>query len=63
MEYGIYISSIICGHLRVIRLCKETPSAGGRLFEMGDEELLRFAHKNQGSFSSSRLDSLQLMIN
>ena len=43
----------------IIRLCKETPSVGGRLFEMGDEELLRFAHKHQGAFSSS-LHSLQL---
>ncbi|KAH9062165.1 hypothetical protein EDB87DRAFT_1682171 [Lactarius vividus] len=28
-------------------LCTETPTAGGRVFERGDEELLLFAHKNQ----------------
>lgn len=61
MEYGIIISFVIYGHLfSVIRLCKETPTAGGRLFEMGDEELLRFAHLNQGAFLSSLLNSLRL---
>ncbi|KAH9168560.1 hypothetical protein EDB89DRAFT_2245147 [Lactarius sanguifluus] len=31
----------------VIRLCTETPTAGGRVFETGDEKLLQFAHKDQ----------------
>ncbi|KAH9076954.1 hypothetical protein EDB83DRAFT_2671669 [Lactarius deliciosus] len=28
-------------------LCTETPTAGGRVFEKGDEELLQFAHEKQ----------------
>ncbi|KAH9045199.1 hypothetical protein EDB85DRAFT_2270248 [Lactarius pseudohatsudake] len=28
-------------------LCTETPTAGGRVFEKGDEELLQFAHQKQ----------------
>ncbi|KAI9463259.1 hypothetical protein BJY52DRAFT_74397 [Lactarius psammicola] len=28
-------------------LCTETPTAGGRIFETGDEKLLQFAYKNQ----------------
>ncbi|KAH9058916.1 hypothetical protein EDB83DRAFT_1011096 [Lactarius deliciosus] len=28
-------------------LCTETPTAGGRVFETGDEKLLQFAHRNQ----------------
>ncbi|KAI9432389.1 hypothetical protein H4582DRAFT_2131814 [Lactarius indigo] len=28
-------------------LCTETPTAGGRVFETGDEKLLQFAHKDQ----------------
>ncbi|PPQ80109.1 hypothetical protein CVT25_001477 [Psilocybe cyanescens] len=28
-------------------LCTETPTAGGRIFEAGDERLLKLAHKNQ----------------
>ena len=39
----------------VIRLCTVTPTAGGRVFETGDEKLLQFAHKNQGAFLSSRV--------
>jgi hypothetical protein len=37
----------------VIRLCTETPTAGGRVFETGDEKLLQFAHKYQGTFLTS----------
>ncbi len=33
--------------LIVIRLCTETPTAGGRIFEKGDENLLELAHKVQ----------------
>ena len=41
--------------LTVIRLCTETPTAGGRIFETGDEMLLQFAHENKGAFSISVL--------
>ena len=34
----------------IIRLCVETPTAGGRLFETGDEELVKFAQKIQRAF-------------
>jgi len=33
--------------LIVIRLCTETPTAGGRVFETGDEQLLKYAHEIQ----------------
>jgi hypothetical protein len=29
----------------VVRLCTETPTAGGRVFEAGDEKLLQLVHK------------------
>ena len=29
----------------VVRLCVETPIAGGRVFETGDEALLKFVQK------------------
>jgi hypothetical protein len=35
--------------LTVFRLCMETPTAGGRVFEMGDEMLLKFANKIEGA--------------
>jgi hypothetical protein len=38
----------------IIRLCTETPTAGGRVFETGDEKLLQFAHKYLGTFSTAR---------
>ena len=38
----------------VIRLCVETPTAGGRVFETGDEELLKFVQKISSAFSISR---------
>lgn len=34
----------------VSRLCTETPTAGGRIFETGDENLLRLAHETQSAF-------------
>ena len=37
----------------VIRLCVETPTAGGRVFETGDEELLKFVQKLSSAFSIS----------
>ena len=45
--YG-YLSS-----LTFIRLCTETPPAGGRVFEKGDELLVEFAHKIQGTYRPS----------
>ena len=38
----------------VIRLCTETPTAGGRVFEAGDEKLLRLVHEpgTQSTLSS-----------
>lgn len=33
----------------IIRLCVETPTAGGRVFEKGDEYLLKFAHEIQST--------------
>ena len=38
----------------VIRFCVETPTAGGRLFETGDEEMLKFAQKIQRAFFDPR---------
>ncbi len=38
--------------LIVIRLCVETPTAGGRVFEKGDEYLLKFAHEIQSTLST-----------
>jgi hypothetical protein len=32
------------------RLCTETPRAGGRIFEAGDENLLRLAYRTQSTF-------------
>ena len=37
----------------VIRLCVETPTAGGRVFETGDEELLKFVQKISSAFHIS----------
>ncbi|KAH9172534.1 hypothetical protein EDB89DRAFT_888122 [Lactarius sanguifluus] len=33
--------------IHVVWLCTETPTAGGRVFESGDEKLLQFVHNNQ----------------
>ncbi|KAH9015929.1 hypothetical protein EDB85DRAFT_1898472 [Lactarius pseudohatsudake] len=45
-------------------LCTETPTAGGRVFETGDEKLLQFAHKDQGrkrlSERTSNMDPTRL---
>jgi hypothetical protein len=37
--------------LTTIRLCTETPPAGGRVFEKGDELLVALAHEIKGMFS------------
>ena len=43
----------------IIRLCVETPTAGGRVFETGDEELLKFVQKISSAFQISRFITLQ----
>ena len=42
-----------------IRLCVETPTAGGRIFEIGDEELLKFVQKISSAFQISRSITLR----
>ncbi len=46
-------SNLLMSFLTVIRLCTETPTAGGRLFETGDEKLLQYAHEKEGAFPKS----------
>jgi hypothetical protein len=41
-----------CAELTAIRLCTETPTAGGQPFEKGDEKLLKLASEAQSMFSS-----------
>ena len=36
--------------LTASRLCTETPTAGGRVFETGDERLLQLAHQTESAF-------------
>jgi hypothetical protein len=36
--------------LTASRLCTETPTAGGRVFETGDERLLQLAHHTESAF-------------
>ncbi|KAH9054722.1 hypothetical protein EDB87DRAFT_1646032, partial [Lactarius vividus] len=43
----VYLSCTPRVHLTIIRLCTETPPAGGRVFEKGDELLVQFAHDNK----------------
>jgi hypothetical protein len=38
--------------LTAIRLCIETPRAGRRVFETGDEKLLQLAYQTQSTFSN-----------
>ena len=50
MAYGAYLHlETIVISLIIIRLCVETPTAGGRVFEKGDEYLLKFAHDIQSA--------------
>lgn len=49
-EHPITIGESPSGKLIVTRLCTETPTAGGRVFETGDEELLRLAYKTKSAF-------------
>ena len=63
MDYGMSISSVSAdASSTVIRLCTETPTAGGRVFETGDEKLLQFAHKNQGTFPTSSCYSFNRLV-
>jgi hypothetical protein len=64
------INSTLCGkdfswrrlwaELTTIRLCTETPTAGGRIFETGDENLLRLAH-DTGSALVATISAIPLM--
>src|SRR6266702_3518474 len=46
-----YFSCIFTGtSLTTIRLCTETPPARGRVFKKGNELLVDFAYKHQGTF-------------
>jgi len=41
--------------LTASRLCTETPTAGGRVFETGDERLLQLAHQTESAFLTTTL--------
>jgi hypothetical protein len=41
------------------RLCTETPRSGGRIFETGDEDLLRLAHETQSGFFTTTKDMIE----
>ena len=43
------------GSLHNIRLCIETPTTGGCVFEIGDKMLLKFTHMNRSAFWASYL--------
>ena len=51
----IYLLGLGAPSETVIRLCLETPTAEGRVFETGDEALLKFVHKISSAFLISRL--------
>lgn len=55
MVCGTYFLLDSASSFTVIRLCTETPTAGGRIFEKGDEYLLELAYKTQSAFSESFL--------
>ena len=44
--------------LTAIRLCTETPRAGGRIVERGDENLLRLADETGSAFLATTLTTL-----
>ena len=46
----IYISS----ELTESRLCTETPTAGGRVFEAGDDKLVQLAYKEGSTFPANQ---------
>ena len=50
----IYILGPATDAEAVIRLCVETPTAGGRVFETGDEALLKYVQKISSAFTISR---------
>jgi len=45
-----------------IRLCTVTPSAGGRVFERGDEDLLQLAHQKGSELVFGYSAEIQLLI-
>jgi len=44
--------------LTAIRLCTETPTAGARIFETGDENLLRLAHETGSALLATKTSML-----
>jgi hypothetical protein len=55
----IFILGPAAASQTVVRLCVETPTAGGRVFETGDEELLKFVQKISSAFSVSPFITLR----
>ena len=47
----------------IIRFCMETPMTEGRVFEMGDEMLLQFAHMNQSACLGPHLLLFDRLLN
>ena len=45
-----HLYSMFASLITTLRLCTETPPAGGRVFEKGDEMLVAFAHEIKGAF-------------
>ena len=61
MAYGTYVSlETRPTSETVVRLCVETPTAGGRVFETGDEALLKFVQKISSAFTIFRHITLRL---
>ena len=56
----IYHLTLCVAPQTAIRLCVETPTAGGRVFETGDEELLKFVQKISSALQVSRSITLRL---
>jgi len=52
--YAKFSSKLPILFFTAVRLCTETPTAGSRIFEMGDERLLRYADEMKGAFLTSR---------
>jgi hypothetical protein len=48
--------------LTASRLCTETPTAGGRVFETGDERLLQLAHQTESAFLTTPIVHLWLDV-
>jgi len=64
MASGSYLSSYPpIPFFSAIRLGTETPMAGSRIFEMGDEKLLHYAHEKKGAFPTSCCFNRLVIIN